>query len=239
MVSDKDGMVLVNIPAGEFLMGSLDSDWEAGSYEKPAHTVYLDAYWIDQTAVTNAKYAKCVQAGVCQPPVPQSSYTRQSYFGDALYDNFPVIYVTWNDAKAYCEWAGRRLLTEAEWEKAARGADGRKYPWGNEAPDAGKLNFAGNVGDTVEVGHYPQSASPYGVLDMAGNVWQWVADWYGDTYYAASPAQNPAGPESGETRVMRGGGWYSTARVIRAANRDSYQPTDHFGNAGIRCGRAP
>jgi formylglycine-generating enzyme required for sulfatase activity/tRNA A-37 threonylcarbamoyl transferase component Bud32 len=239
MVANRDGMVLVFVPAGEFLMGSQDSDPGAGNYEKPAHTVYLDAFWIDRTAVTNAKYAKCVQAGACQPPVPQNSYSRNSYFGDAQYDNYPVIYVSWNDAKAYCAWAGRRLLTEAEWEKAARGMDGRRYPWGNQVPDAGKLNYAGNVGDTVEVGQYPLGASPYGALDMAGNVWQWVADWYSDTYYAASPSQNPTGPESGDERVTRGGGWYSVAGVIRSANRDGYSPDARYGNVGIRCGRSP
>jgi len=167
-ISPKDGMVQVYVPAGSFQMGSDTGD----SDEKPVHTVTLDAFWIDRTEVTNAMYALCVEAGKCSPPSSSKSYTRDNYYGDAQYNNYPVIYVTWDNANAYCEWAGRRLPTEAEWEKAARGTDGRTYPWGDAAPDSTRLNYNSNVGDTTEAGKYPSGASPYGVWDMAGNVWE-------------------------------------------------------------------
>ncbi|MBI5082216.1 MAG: SUMF1/EgtB/PvdO family nonheme iron enzyme, partial [Chloroflexi bacterium] len=164
-VSKIDGMAQVYVPAGSFTMGN-----DSGSNdEKPAHTVTLDAFWIDKFEVTNAMYALCVKSGVCSAPSQTKSYTRTSYYGNTLYAYYPVIYISWNDANAYCKWAGRRLPSESEWEKAARGTDGRTYPWGN-TPDQSKLNSDGNVGDTTEVGKYPSGASIYGVLDMAGNV---------------------------------------------------------------------
>jgi serine/threonine protein kinase len=135
-----DGMQIIYIPAGEFLMGSADSDSAASSDERPQHRVTLDGYWIDQTEVTNAQYALCVAVGKCQPPSPTSSNSRSSYYGDMQYDNYPVIYVSWDDAQSYCAWAGGRLPTEAEWEKAARGTDGRIYPWGNQSPDCNLAN---------------------------------------------------------------------------------------------------
>ena len=171
MVSETDGMVLVYVPAGEFRMGSAGSDSQAQDNEKPQHTVYLDAFWMDRTEVTNALYALCVKAGACQPPLSVNYSWRESYYGNSQYDGYPVVYVSWKDAAAYCEWAGRWLPTEAEWEKAARGTDGRLYPWGNAEPDANRLNFNGNV-DARAVGSYPSGASPYGALDMAGNVWE-------------------------------------------------------------------
>jgi len=138
-VSTKDGMLLMYVPAGEFLMGSLDSDHNATADEKPRSTVYLDTFWIDQTEVTNAQYTLCVQAGTCLAPLYDGSNTRDSYFSYSQYANYPVVFVTWDDAFNYCKWVDRRLPTEAEWEKAARGPDGRTYPWG-EGIDCTRAN---------------------------------------------------------------------------------------------------
>ena len=232
IISEKDGMTLVYVPEGEFVMGSEDE------YDRsPVHTVYLDAYWIDRTEVTNAQYQKCVEAGACTPPISTSSDTRDSYFGSSAYSDYPVIYVNWNQAHDYCQWAGRRLPTEAEWEKAARGTDGRIYPWGNEVPNSTLLNFNGNEGDITKVGNYPQGASPYGALDMAGNVWEWVADWYDAGYYSQSPGSNPGGPASGEYRGLRGGSWRDGVDFARSASREWMDPSSSFDVVGFRCAR--
>jgi formylglycine-generating enzyme required for sulfatase activity len=231
----KAGPVLV--PAGEFLMGSADADSGADSDEKPQRKVYLDAFKIDRTEVTNAMYAKCVQAGACRTPASSGSGKKNSYYGDSQYANYPVIHVSWNDAQAYCMWAGGRLPTEAEWEKAARGADGRTYPWGNEPPDKQRCNFNRDVGDTTPVGVYPAGASPYGALDMAGNVWEWVADRYQADYYAVAPARNPPGPAAGDSRVLRGGSWGCGQWLVRAAGRDRNDPVVRNVNLGFRCAR--
>jgi formylglycine-generating enzyme required for sulfatase activity len=224
-----DRMVQVLVPAGEFLMGSADSDKNAESDEKPQHKVTLDAYWIDRTEVTRGQYDRCVAAGKCAAPET----------GDAGNKNHPVVGVTWDNAAAYCAWAGRRLPTEAEWEKAARGTDGRMYPWGNAAPDCGRANYAGKsgtcAGGTTMMESYPAGASPYGVLDMAGNVWEWVSDWYGSTYYSSSPVNNPTGPQNGQARVLRGGGWSSTDRSIQAMRRNSHLPMNQSNTIGFRC----
>jgi formylglycine-generating enzyme required for sulfatase activity len=201
---------MVYIPAGEFIMGSDEGD----SDERPVHTVYLDAFHIDRTEVANAQYQACVEAGACDAP------SNTTYYDNSNYAQHPVVHVSWDDADAYCRWAGKRLPTEAEWEKAARGTDGRRYPWGNSEPDCNKANYNDCVGLTTEVGSYPAGASLYGVLDMAGNVWEWVADWYDPGYYSQSPTRNPPGPDSGELRVLRGGSWYrSTPSGIRCALR--------------------
>lgn len=231
IASDKDGMTLLYVPAGEFTMGSDNG----ASDEKPVHQVTLDAFWIDQTEVTNAMYAECVDANQCNPPSKTNSYTHSEYFGISEVDNYPVIYVSWRDALAYCSWAGRRLPTEAEWEKAARGTNGNIYPWGNIDPKDTLLNFNSNVGDTTEVGAYPMGASIYGAYDMAGNVWEWVNDWYGETYYQGSPLSNPSGPDSGQYRVLRGGSWVINNSIVRAANRGKSDPTLAQDYIGFRC----
>jgi formylglycine-generating enzyme required for sulfatase activity len=236
IISTKDGMTLLYVPAGEFTMGSEEGD----SDEKQGPTVNLDSFWIDKTEVTNAMYSKCVNNGSCNPPVSTKSYTRDNYYGNAEFDNYPVIYVDWNMAKAYCEWVDRRLPTEAEWEKAARGTDGRIYPWANDTLSSNLLNYDDNVGDTTEVGNYPDGASPYGALDMAGNVWEWVADWYDANYYAmlGENASNPQGPASGQYRVLRGGSWINRANHVRSADRGWFEPED-FYYVGFRCSRSP
>ncbi|MBI9046261.1 MAG: formylglycine-generating enzyme family protein [Anaerolineaceae bacterium] len=229
-ISEKDGMLLVFVPFGEFEMGSNDGDQD----EMPIHSVILDAFWMDQTEVTNAMYAICVQAGACDMLEIISSYSRDHYFGNPEFDTYPVIYVDWYDAQDYCKWAGRRLPTEAEWEKAARGTDGRTYPWG-EGIDSTLANFDWNFGNISEVGSYPKGASPYGVLDMGGNVWEWVFDRYDSGYYNYSSYENPQGPSNGEQRSLRGNAWLNDAVDLRASNRAGFAPSVDGDNIGFRC----
>jgi len=243
----KDGMLQVFVPAGNFLMGSTDSHVAAMKAncptcdflnETPQHSVYLDDFWIDRTEVTNAQYARCVASKECQPPA-MDSRTSVPYYSDPKFADYPVIYINWNNAAAYCKWAGRSLPSEAQWEKAARGTNGWLYPWGDDNPNLYMLNYNLYIGATEKVGSYATGASPYGALDMAGNVWEWVNDRYGFDYYSESPDQNPAGPSSGETRVMRGGSWFDQDPIVRAANR-GYQPFDlSLHNLGFRCASQP
>jgi eukaryotic-like serine/threonine-protein kinase len=235
MIREKDSMEMVFVPAGEFSMGSDN----VGSHENPVHKVYLDAYWIDKFEVTTAQYARCVADGDCSVPHLVESYTRDSYYGNPSYDDYPVIYVNWFQADAYCAWAGGSLPTEAQWEKAARGTDERTYPWGDAAPTCSLANNYGCVGDTSAVGSYPAGASPYGALDMAGNVWEWVADWYDSGYYSKSPLQNPTGPGSGSSRVLRGGSWNNTEKYVRSASRSGFTPHDYRSSSGFRCVSPP
>jgi formylglycine-generating enzyme required for sulfatase activity len=236
-IAEKDGMVMVYVPAGEFLMGSADSDKDASSDEKLQHKVDLDAFWIDRTEVTNAQYKQCVQAPKCKV----SSYADDSKFNG---DNQPVVGVDWNDARTYCEWAGRQLPTEAQWEKAARGTDGRIYPWGNQTAtceyavmDDGSGNGCGKGSAAWVVGSKPKGNSPYGAFDMAGNVWEWVADWYDEKYYGSSPPKNPTGPASGQVRVLRGGSWLNSVLFVRSAIRLRGFPEFRFNDVGFRCSR--
>ena len=232
-VSPIDGMVMGYVPEGAFLMGF------TGGYsdEQPQHTVTLDAYWIDKIEVTNGLYDLCVQAGACNSPRRYTSNAIDIYYGNPMYADYPVIYVSWIDAQAYCSWADRRLPTEAEWEKAARGTDGRIYPWGNTPPEKSLANFANNIEDITKTGSYPGGASPYGMLDMAGNVWEWTADWYSKNYYSQSPDHNPPGPDDGTNRVLRGGSWNYIAPGNRSSYRFSKEPTFSSYETGIRCVR--
>ncbi len=236
ITSKTDGMTLLYVPAGNFTMGS-----DTGNpNEIPAHLVYLDAFRVDQTDITNRMYAVCANAGGCAWPSRTDSNTHSNYYLDPNLGNFPVIRVTWNDAANYCAWAGRRLPTEAEWEKAARGTDARTYPWGSGAPNPTLLNFDSEIGDPTAVGQYPSGASPYGALDMAGNVWNWVNDWYGETYYAGAPTSNPSGPSSGLGHVIRGGSWYEQdAAGVRSAFRGYGTLTDTYPTLGFRCAASP
>ena len=232
---------MVFVPAGEFSMGSEVGDAD----ERPIHTVYLDAYYIDMYEVTNARYRLCVDAGTCLPPTNNASFTRASYYGNLDFDDFPVMYVNWEMAQTYCAWRGAELPTEAQWEKAARGADGRTYPWG-EGIDCQRANyyhqqgteFVNCVGDTTRVNTYINGLSPYGNYDMTGNVSEWVADWYRDSYYRSSPLNNPTGPESGRERVVRGGSWSFSDYSLRAANRYWYNPSNALDGVGFRCARS-
>lgn len=232
-ITDAHGIVMRLVPAGEFTMGSENGN----SDERPVHTVYLDAFYMDIYEVTNAAYRACVEAGVCDSPRRSDSYTRGSYYGNSQFDDYPVIYVDWNMAKTYCEWRGARLPSEAEWEKAARGTDGRTYPWG-EGIGCDRANFYNCRGDTTRVGSYESGVSPYGMYDMAGNVWEWVNDWYDSGYYQSSPSSNPMGPSSGTYRVLRGGAWYDYGDNLRASNRGRYNPDLINYNIGFRCARS-
>ena len=226
LINAKDGAEMVYVPAGEFLMGSEDAD--ADSDEDPEHTVYLDAYWIYKHEVMNAQYRQCIEDGVCSGDL--SGYPENDY---------PAVYIDWYDASAYCEWAGGRLPTEAEWEKAARGTDGQTYPWGEADPNCSLAQYGGCSLEIVPVGSFLAGASPYGALDMAGNVWEWVADWYDTDYYQNSPSQNPTGPASGTIRVRRGGSWVSHVRFLRASGRSGRSPDNWNSNSGFRCLSSP
>jgi serine/threonine-protein kinase len=181
----------------------------------------MKGFWLDKLEVTNAMYALCVQASACEPPQTFKSQTRESYFNNAEFNDYPVVYVTWLQADTYCKWAGRRLPTEAEWEYAARGSDFRTYPWGDERPDSSRGNFNYFVGDTTRVGNYPAGASPFGVLDMAGNVAEWISDYYDGNYYTKGANVNPTGPGARElyfNRVVRGGTFQDVFDDVRLAN---------------------
>jgi formylglycine-generating enzyme required for sulfatase activity len=238
-----DGMILLYVPADEFTMGSDNGD----SDERPVHSVYLDAFWIDQTEVTNAMYAKCVGAGLCKEPTSKESYTHSSYYGNSEFDNYPVLYVDWSMAKTYCEWVGRRLPAEAEWEKAARWLDENIYPWGNTFDgtlvnfcetsclfDWANQSFNDRFEDVAPVGSYSSGQSIYGALDMAGNVWEWVSSLYKSYPYDATDGRENL--DSSEARVLRGGSWGDIDNYVRSANREWYDPARRSYSAiGFRC----
>ena len=240
--------------------------------QRPKHRVYLDAYWIDKTEVSVGMFRKFVEATGYKTTAERDGWGKPWKEGPkdeewpeisgidwqhphapdvVAGDELAVVQVSWEDGAAYSAWAGGRLPTEAEWEKAARGTDGRRFPWGNELDgtlmnygDAQcpverwrDLDFDDGYAYVAPVGSYPKGASPYGVLDMAGNVWEWVADWYDDAYYGVSPAQNPMGPESGTVRAQRGGSWYDgeASAWVNSLVRHQNPPTDRYEDVGFRC----
>jgi eukaryotic-like serine/threonine-protein kinase len=257
-------MVMVFVPAGSFIMGNDEGQIN----ERPKHEVSLDAFWIDQTEVTNAMFQHFVEEtgyetsaedrgsawafdGKGWSEIPGADWQHPQGPNSTLsgLGGHPVVNVSWFDAKAYCEWAGARLPSEAEWEKAARGTDGSTYPWGEDAPTGSLLNFGDfslypdsvdpSLNDgyrfTAPVGSFPSGASPYGALDMAGNVWEWVNDWFQEYYYSDAPADNPLGPKYGDGRVFRGGSWNHSSLDIRSSIRMWSKPYDAVDNVGFRC----
>ncbi len=226
-----DGALLVAVPGGEFIMG------RGGGTDNPEHKVTLPDFWIYRTEVTNEQYRRCVAAGQCSPPDLQDNVGYDAYvrLGDYTRRNEPVSGVTWSQADAYCRYVHGRLPTEAEWEKTARGPDGNIYPWGNNAPSCNLLNFNNCVAKATDVNTYPQGKSYYGAYDMAGNVFEWVADWYDPLYYRSGPAENPLGPESGQRRSVRSSGYRSNPDQVPAAVRFFEYPTTHRRDLGFRC----
>jgi len=223
---------MVLVPAGEFTMGSATGD----SDEQPERKVYVDAFTMDKYEVTVEQYAAFLQAKGIDPP------SDWKIMNQTAHQKRPAANMDSVDAALYCKWVGKRLPTEAEWEKAARGTDGRMYPWGNDAPTPLHANFGrtdwNNHGALAPVGSFEQGKSPYGLYDMAGNVWEWVSDWYDFRYYKNAPSKNPTGPSSGGTKVIRGGAWNGNARALRSANRSLISPTDQ-GLTGFRCAKNP
>lgn len=263
MTSEKDGMVLIFVPAGEFTMGSkLYAD------ERPPHQVDLSAYWIDKTEVTNEMFAKYLNDSISQLSIDPDDFMKSIKLKENIiylltcstcsdkwtdritwdgtkfsvasgYEAHPAVMVSWLGADSYCSWANRRLPTEAEWEKAAKGTDNRIYPWGDTMPDKTLANLRDQVGDTTEVGSYPAGASFYGLLDMAGNAAEWVNDWYSETYYQNSPSSNPLGPDTGEEKVVRGDEWdcgyYYCGSERTSARFLPQEPTTVGVGYGFRC----
>ena len=223
---------MVLVPAGEFTMGSTMAD-----DEKPVHRVDLDAFYMDKYHVTVGQYAKYLEATDKEAP-PEWDIMNQS-----RHQKRPVVNVNWFDAATYCKWAGKRLPTEAEWEKAARGTDGRLYPWGNEAPtrlhaNFGKKQWANHMA-LVPVGMFEMGKSPYGIYDMAGNAWEWVNDWYDHDYYKKSPTKNPQGPKTGKSKVVRGGNWLYVQEFLRSSFRFNAEPSGRQFGYGFRCAKTP
>jgi formylglycine-generating enzyme required for sulfatase activity len=228
----KDSAVVVRIRAGAFSMGSDSGEMN----ERPVHTVYLDEYCIDKYEVTNRQYKRFCDATSRAYPLDPGFSSMPQYFTG--YPDYPVVNVTWDDALAYANWTGRSLPSEAEWEKAARGPDAREFPWGSAEPDSTRCNISSNndgYDNTAPVGTYPAGASPYGCMDMAGNVWEWCNDWFFAGYYAVSPDSNPQGFLVGSDRVFRGGCWLNSSWCVRCAYRAYYEPPFYYYHLGIRC----
>lgn len=231
--NEADGTELLLVPAGRFLRGSPEGEGDFD--EQPRHEVYLDSFYLAKYPVTNLQYRKFVEA---------TGHALPRYWDDPKYnhDEQPVVGVTWEDAQAYCRWAGLRLPTAAEWEKAAGWDDEkegkRRWPWGNAEPDPSLSNFGGHVGQTTAVGSYPAGVSPYGCHDLAGNVFEWMEDWYEERAYQSAPLENPRGPCRGKNKCLRGGSHFSDANDIRAAHRFWLDPDFSSVTVGFRCARS-
>lgn len=238
----KDGMLMLYVPAGKFLMGIENGEKD----ERPLHSVYLDGYWIDKFPVTNRLFARFLNEQGNQTKSGMQWYDVGNIDARLVkvagiwrirkgFEDHPVTLVNWYGAVAYSQWVGGRLPSEAEWEKAARGMDGRIYPWGNAEPTCELANFQGCVQNTSKVGSYPLGASYYGLLDMAGNVWEWTNDWYDENYYMKTPILNPKGPEKGSTKSLRGGSWGNAERYLKCTYRSCSSPAGAGSNLGFRC----
>ncbi|NCF65959.1 MAG: SUMF1/EgtB/PvdO family nonheme iron enzyme [Chloroflexi bacterium] len=247
------GSRMILIPEGIFRMGEDEGE---NRDRQPSHLIHLDAFFIDETEVTNGEYAQCVTAGGCEPPASANATFHRGYYGDPAFDDYPVIFVRWFDAEAFCQWRDARLPSEAEWEKAA-GFDPIEgirtiYPWG-DAFDGTRLNFcdkncprdfrdaSADDGhqDTAPVGSYVNGASPFGIYDMSGNVMEWVGDWYDPRFYRDSTDTNPLGPVEGQFKTIRGGSWLSPAEDTTVTVRDSFDPLVARTNLGFRCAMTP
>jgi formylglycine-generating enzyme len=240
-VKGKDGAPMVLIPEGSFPMGVPHGDRDGGRDEYPRHDVFVNGFYIDKFELTNSRYLEFVKATNHRVPQNPKNATRNLWEGETITESLadrPVVNVDWADAQAYCQWAGKRLPTEAEWEKAAKGTADRRFPWGNVEPTNKHLNFNQQwIGEKtlMPVGSYELGKSPFGVYDMAGNVWEWVNDWYDAKYYEKSPAKNPTGPESGTKRVLRGSGWQNETPTVRIFTRVDSDPTIRNESTGFRC----
>lgn len=234
----------VFIPKGPFTMGLDDGEKD----ESPAHVVHLDGFYLDKHEVTNGQYLAFINSRPA-PGQPDSlllavddsdlqiAWTGKQYeLKSVTVSRRPIVEVTWEGARAYCDWSGGRLPSEAEWEKGARGTDGRSYPWGGGISRE-RANYKGLFSQPIEVGHYSGGVSPYGVFDMAGNVWEWVSDWYDSSYYGRSPERNPKGPSSGTFRTIKGGAWGTEAAFLRSSYRYGIVPDWSDDSIGFRCAR--
>jgi formylglycine-generating enzyme required for sulfatase activity len=228
----RDGAAMVYMPADEFWMGSDEGDANVYDDEKPRHRVWVDAFWIDRTEVTNAQYRVCVEAGACSEPQRVGSHGREDYYGNPTYDDYPVVYVTWHQARRYAEWVGGRLCTEAEWEYACRGARGHTFPWGDSPPHDKLLNYDSGLGDTTRVGSYPEGKNSCGVLDLSGNVWEWTQSLYEGYPYDATDGREAL--DASGVRVVRSGGFESSARSVRCAFRFASFPDFEYAGYGFR-----